>query len=201
MTTVQEAQKALDAITSRKNDADSRLVDALAREKDLSARISRMAADGPPSEPEAIDQFSKDLAAARVDRAQARQDVEDLEGATEHLAADVATARQAVHQAGQCDARAVMRAANRALSAAADGLEQAIQDTVKYKRAAINAGSQLRAAGATLNIPQNFGVELLVEDTIRDRVFSERGGLYMQPFRDVLAVVLLDTETHGKEPA
>lgn len=201
MTTVQAAQKALDAITSRKNDADSRLVDALAREKDLSARISRMTANGPPADPEAIAQFSTDLAAARVDRAQARQDVEDLEGATEHLAADIATARQAVHQAGQCEARAIMRAANKALGDAVDGLEQTIQDAVTYKQAAIDAGSKLRAAGATLNIPQNFGVELLIEDTIRDRIFGERGGLYAKPLRDVLAVVLLDTEHYGKEPA
>jgi hypothetical protein len=200
MTTVQAAQKTLDAITSKKNAADSRLVDVLAREKDLSGRIARMAADGPPSDPEVAAQFAKDLAAARVDRAQARQDVEDLEGASEHLAADIVTARQAVHQAAQCDARAVMRAANTALSAAADGLEQTIQAAVKYKKAAIDAGSKLRAAGATLNISQSFGVELLVENTLRDRIFGERGGLYMQPVRDVLAVVLLDTAHHGKEP-
>src|SRR5438067_7159360 len=90
MTMVAGSQAALDAATAKRNATDSALVEALAKEKDLSAQLGRLLADSAST---------KDVLSVRKQRDQARQDVEDLESAITHLDADVLTARQAVYQA------------------------------------------------------------------------------------------------------
>ena len=125
MTTVVEAEAAFKAAQDKKNAADSSLIDALSKEKELRGQLGRLLADSAPT---------TDVLAVRQDRDQTRQDVEDLEAAIEHLTADVATARQAVYQAKVAEARATMQEQGDALSTAVEALEAAIQNVVKFKR-------------------------------------------------------------------
>src|SRR5438128_771522 len=104
--TVQEAQSALDGAVSKKNATDSALVDALAREKELSGQLGRLLADSAPT---------VDVLAVRQDRDAARATIEDQEAALKHLTADVATARQVLHQTKVAAGRAILKAEAKAL--------------------------------------------------------------------------------------
>ncbi len=172
MTTVVEAEAAFKAAQDKKNAADSSLIDALSKEKELRGQLGRLLADSAPT---------TDVLAVRQDRDQTRQDVEDLEAAIEHLTADVATARQAVYQAKVAEARATMQEQGDALSTAVEALEAAIQNVVKFKRTAIDAGSKMRDAAITIQDtnPTRFSAETLVDNVLRDRIlgrsFNPRG--------------------------
>src|SRR2546426_4561001 len=137
MTTVVEAEAAFKAAQDKKNAADSSLIDALSKEKELSGQLGRLLADSAPT---------ADVLAVRQDRDQARQDIEDLEAAIDHLTSDVATSKQALYQAKVSEARATMREQGDVLGTSVDALEAAIVTALKFKQAVIDAGSKLRAA-------------------------------------------------------
>ena len=192
MTTVVEAQAALDAATAKKNATDSALVEALAKEKDLSAQLGRLLADSAPTE---------DVLAVRQDRDQARQDVEDLESALSHLTEDVATARQAVYQATVSEARATIREQGDALSTSVEALEAAVENVAKFKRAAIDAGSKLRAAALQGQFPVSFGVEEIVTAAVKERLFPSGSGFSVAPLPEQFAGILQSAEHFGAEAA
>ncbi len=187
MTTVTNAQTALDNAANKKNAADSSLIDAQAREKDLSVQLGRLLADSAST---------ADVLAVRQERDQARQQVEDLESAIDHLTADVATAKQAVYQAKVAEAKAIAKEQHAVLETATDALEAAIQTVVKFKTIITDVGSKLRAAAITVqdSNPTRFSTEVLLEHILRDRLFNERGGMYSAPVAESFAAVLQDAE-------
>jgi len=197
MTTVQEAEAALTGAINRKNNADSALVDALASETDVSAQLGRLVADAAPA---------KDIGALRKQRDQATQDVQDLALALKHLDADVATARQAVHQARQAEARATMREQAPALRDGADRLEEALQAVATWSKALITAGSLAGTAAKVLNQPLAFAASELIEATLKERVAVIVGGTvisgqYTAPVPDTFAALVADAEVLGTEAA
>src|SRR6266513_1812723 len=181
MTTVVEAQAALDNAANKKNASESTLVDALSKEKDLSAQLGRLLADSAST---------ADVLAVRQDRDQARQDVEDLESAIDHLTADVATAKQALFQARVSEARATLREQGDVLGTSVEALEAAVENVVKFKQAAINAGSKLRAAAVQGQFPVSFGVEEIVNAAIRERLFPSGSGFSTAPLPEQFAGIL-----------
>ena len=188
MTTVVEAQAALDNAANKKNTAESALIDALSKEKDLSAQLGRLLADSAPT---------ADVLAVRQERDQARQNVEDLESALSHLTDDVATARQAVYQATVSEARATIREEGDALSTSVEALEAAVENVAKFKRAAIDAGLKLRAAALQGQFPVSFGVEEIVNAAIRERLFPSGSGFSTAPLPEQFAGILQSAEHFG----
>ncbi len=181
MPSVAEAQSALDAVNNRRNEVESDLLDALGLEKDLSAQVGRLIADGENAE------------AVRQSRDAARQQVEDLESATAQLAGDVAAAQQGVNLARIAEAHATMQEQVPLLESAAKDFEQALQDVRKHRAELIAAGSKMRGAALAVGDPSShrFGMEQFVVDAIRDHVVED-GGSFGIPVPLLLAAVLQD---------